>query len=303
MGRLVQGRISHRKQLDDYTEEHKQMLASFLITLREGLEAALIVGIVSGVLRKLGQTDKKRPVWLGVIAAVLVSVAVGWLLNLLGIAFEGRGEAVFEGFAMILAAGVLTWMIFWMQRQGRHMEAELEHDVRRAVTTGSAWALFSLAFVAVVREGIETALFINAAAFSATPAQTLIGGLFGLALAIVLGWLLFVAGKQLNLRAFFWGTSIVLLFFAAGLFAHGVHEFQEAGLLPIAVEHIYDINPVLDENGTLGAFLKALLGYNGNPSLIEMLSYAGHLGLVGILLWRGWRKPIHANAAQAAQAA
>jgi len=279
------------------------MLAAFLITLREGLEAALIVGIVSGVLRKLGQTDKKRPVWFGVIAAVLVSAAVGWLLNLLGIAFEGRGEAVFEGFAMILAAGVLTWMIFWMQRHGRHMEAELEHDVRQAVTTGSAWALFSLAFVAVVREGIETALFLNAAAFSATPAQTLIGGILGLALAIVLGWLIFVAGKQLNLKAFFWGTSIVLLFFAAGLFAHGVHEFQEAGFLPILVEHVYDVNSVIDENGTVGAFLKALLGYNGNPSLIEMLSYVGYLGLVGILLWRGWRTPIHTNAARAAQAA
>jgi high-affinity iron transporter len=279
------------------------MLASFLITLREGLEAALIVGIVLSVLRKLGQTDKKRPVWLGVIAAVLVSIAAGWLLNLLGIAFEGRGEEIFEGFAMILAAGVLTWMIFWMQRQGRHIEAELERDVRQAVASSSAWALFSLAFVAVVREGIETALFLNAAAFSATPAQTLIGGILGLAVAIVLGWLIFVTGKQLNLRAFFWGTSVVLLFFAAGLLAHGVHEFQEAGLLPILVEHVYDINSILDENSTVGAFLKALLGYNGNPSLIEMISYVGYLLLVGILLWRGWRMPVGAGSTQAAQPA
>jgi high-affinity iron transporter len=209
------------------------MLASFLITVREGLEAALIVGIVLSVLRRLAQTGKNRLIWFGVGAAVLVSAAVGWLLNRLGVAFEGRGEQIFEGFAMLLAAGVLTWMIFWMQRQGRGMQAELERDVRKAVATGGAWALFGLAFVAVVREGIETALFLTAAAFSATPAQTLIGGLLGLALAVALGWLIFAAGKQLNLRAFFWGTSVLLLFFAAGLFAHGVHEFQEAGLLPI----------------------------------------------------------------------
>ena len=279
------------------------MLASFLITLREGLEAALIVGIVLSALRKLNQTDKKRPVWLGVIAAVLVSVAAGWLFNRLGIAFEGRGEEIFEGLAMLLAAGVLTWMIFWMQRQGRNIEAELERDVRQAVTAGSAWALFSLAFVAVVREGIETALFMTAAAFSATPAQTLVGGLIGLAVAIVLGWLIFAAGKQLNLRAFFWGTSILLLIFAAGLLAHGMHELQEAGLLPILVEHVYDINSVLNENSTVGTFLKALLGYNGNPSLLEMLAYVGYLVLVGILLGRGWRTPVRARSARASQTA
>ena len=152
------------------------MLASLLITLREGLEAALIVGIVLGVLRKMGYTDRSRPVWAGVLAAVVVSVAAGLALNALGVAFEGRGEEIFEGVAMLLAAGVLTWMIFWMQRQGRQIQAELELDVRRAATASSAWALFSLAFVAVGREGIETVLFLTAAAFSATPAQTLLGG-------------------------------------------------------------------------------------------------------------------------------
>ena len=279
------------------------MLASFLITLREGLEAALIVGIVLSVLRKLGQTDKNRPVWWGVGAAILVSVAAGWILNLLGIAFEGRGEEIFEGIAMLLAAGVLTWMIFWMQRQGRQAQAELERDVRQAVTAGSAWALFSLAFVAVVREGIETALFLTAAAFSATPAQTLIGGLLGLVLAVVLGWLIFAAGKQFNVRAFFQGTSVLLLLFAAGLFAHGIHELQEASLLPVIVEHAYDINSILNEGGTLGTFLKALLGYNGNPSLLEVLAYLGYLAVIGALVWRGWRTPVRASSAQASQTA
>ena len=264
------------------------MFASFLITLREGLEAALIVGVVLGVLRKLGQSGRSRPVWLGVGAAVLASIAAGWALNVLGVAFEGRGEQIFEGIAMLLAAGVLTWMIFWMQRQGRQVQAELERDVRRAVSTGSTWVLFGLAFVAVVREGIETVLFLTAAAFSTTPTATLVGGGAGLIVAIVLGWLIFAAGKRLDVRAFFRATSVLLILFAAGLLAHGVHELQEAALLPTVVEHVWDINPLLDENGAAGTFLKALLGYNGNPSLLEVIAYAAYLAAIGILTWRGW---------------
>jgi high-affinity iron transporter len=136
---------------------------------------------------------------------------------------------------------------------------------------------------------------MNAAAFSAAPEQTLVGGLLGLAVAVGLGWLIFVAGKRVNVRAFFWGTSVLLLLFAAGLFAHGVHELQEAGLLPVIVEHAYDINPILDENGTVGTFLKALLGYNGNPSLLEMLAYVGYLVVVGALVWREWRTPVRTS--------
>ena len=252
------------------------MLAAVLITLREGLEAALIVGIVLGVLRKLGYADRSRPVWAGVLVAVVVSIAIGLALNALGVTLEGRGEEIFEGVAMLLAAGVLTWMIFWMQRQGRHIQEELERDVRQATVTGSGWALFSLAFVAVVREGIETVLFLTAAAFSATPAQTLVGGALGLIVAVVLGWLMFAAGKRLDVRVFFRVTSILLIFFAAGLVAHGVHELQEAALLPTFVEHLWDVNHILDERGTLGTFLKALFGYNGDPSLIEVFSYLGY---------------------------
>lgn len=276
------------------------MSASFLITLREGLEAALIVGVVLSVLRKVGQSGRSKPVWWGVAAATLVSVIAGLVLNALGVAFEGRGEEIFEGFAMLLAAAVLTWMIFWMQRQGRAVQAELELEVRRAVTTGSAWALFSLAFIAVVREGIETVLFMTAAAFSATPAQALLGGVLGLAVAAVLGWLIFATGKQLNVRAFFRATSVLLILFAAGLLAHGVHELQEAALLPTLVEHVWDINPILDENGTVGTFLKALLGYNGNPSLIEVISYVAYFCIIGLVNWRGWRVPARPAPARAA---
>jgi high-affinity iron transporter len=200
-------------------------------------------------------------------------------------AFEGRGEKLFEGVATLLAAGVLTWMIFWMQRQGRQMQTELEQDVRRATATGSAWALFTLAFVAVVREGIEMVLFLTAAGFSATPTQTLVGGGLGLVAAVVLGVLVFAAGRRLNVRRFFRVTGGLLVLFAAGLVAHGLHELQEAGIVPTLVEHVWDINHVVDENGAVGTFLRALFGYNGNPSLIEVLSWVGYYVATGLATW------------------
>ena len=168
-----------------------------------------------------------------------------------------------------------------MQRQGRQIQTELESDVRRAVTTGSRWALFSLAFVAVVREGIETVLFLTAAAFSATPTQTLVGSGLGLAIATLLGWLMLAMGKRLDVQAYFRVTGILLILFAAGLVAHGLHELQEAALLPIFIEHVWDVNPILDENGTVGSLLKALFGYNGNPSLLEVVAYVAYFMIVG----------------------
>ena len=257
------------------------MIAALLIAFREGLEAALIVGIVLSYLKKMGYRQRAA-VWWGVVSAVIVSVVAGVALQVMGVAFEGRGEELFEGITMLLAAGVLTWMIFWMQRQGRSIRAELEADVRQAVTGGNRRALFALAFVAVVREGIETALFLTAAAFSATPTETLIGGGLGLAAAVVVGWLLFAVSVRLDVRAFFRVTSVLLIMFAAGLAAHGVHELQEAGVLPVIVEHVWDINHILDENSTVGSILKALLGYNGNPSLLEVITYGVYFIVIGV---------------------
>ncbi|MFB0534995.1 MAG: iron uptake transporter permease EfeU [Anaerolineae bacterium] len=262
------------------------MLAAALITFREGLEAALIVGIVLGYLRKTGHMDRQRSVWWGVVAAVAASLAAALGLQAVGARFEGRAEEIFEGVTMLLAAGVLTWMVFWMQAQGRRIKGQLEEEVRQAVATERSWALFSLAFLAVVREGIETVLFLSAAVFASSPVQTLIGGLVGLAVAVVVGWLLFAASVRLDVRRFFRVTGVLLIVFAAGLVAHGVHEFQEAGVFPILIEHVWDINPILDEKGTLGSILTSLFGYNGNPSLIEVLSYVGYYVVIGLATWR-----------------
>lgn len=249
------------------------MLASFLLSLREGIEAALIIGIVLGALRKMHRTEMIPAVWYGTVSAVLVSLAGGVLLTAFGLSLEGIAEQLFEGVAMLLAAGILTWMIFWMSRQARHIKDDLESGVHKAAFEGGKRGLFALAFLAVVREGIELALFLTAATFATDAQSTILGALLGLGLAILLGWGLFASTIRLDLRRFFQVTGFLLILFAAGLVAHGVHELNEAGIIPSVIEHVWDVNPILDENSTLGSMFKALFGYNGNPSLTEVLAY------------------------------
>lgn len=256
------------------------MIAGFLLALREGLEAALIIGIVIGVIRKVGRTELTVSVWAGAATAVLLSVLGGIGLNAIGARLEGAAEEIFEGFAMLLAAAVLTWMIFWMQRQSSTLRSGLESDVQQAALAGGKRALFFLAFLAVLREGIELALFLTAIIFTAGGPQTLGGALLGLGAAVVLGWLIFASTVKLDVRRFFTVTGGLLLLFAAGLVAHGVHEFNEVGWIPSLVEHVWDINHLLDEKSTAGLFLKALFGYNGNPSLSELIAYVAYLVLV-----------------------
>jgi len=264
------------------------MAASVLITLREGLEAALIVGIILAYLAKTGNRDKFGIVWLGTGLAVVMSLIVGAGIFLSAGELKGRAEAMFEGTAMLTAAGVLTYMIFWMRRQAINIRAHLQAQVSTALQTGSLGALAFLAFVAVGREGIETALFMFAAVRTATPMTATTGGLLGLLAASVLGYLLYRGTYRLNLRAFFNVTSILLLLFAAGLLAHGIHEFHESGLIPPVIEHVWDTNAIIHEASPVGSLLKAVFGYNGNPSLVEVLVYAAYLAIVG---WAYFRPP------------
>lgn len=274
------------------------MLAGFLLALREGIEAALIVGIVLGMLKKMNRADRARWVWLGVGVAVVVSVVAAVALNILGAKFEGPGEKIFEGLTMLFAASVLTWMIFWMQKQGRQTQLGLEADVKSALSRGTRWGLFFVAFLAVVREGVELALFLTAVNFTEpaagveAPILGWLGGLLGLIAAVIIGWLMFDTTIKLNLRRFFQLTSIVLIVFAAGLVGHAIHEFNELGWIPSVVEHVYDVNALVPEASTVGQFLKALFGYNADPSLTEMIGYLGYFAAVfGLAHWLA-RKPV-----------
>jgi high-affinity iron transporter len=249
------------------------MLASYLLSLREGIEAALIVGIVLGALRQIRREDLKPIVGLGVLSAAGISLVTAILLNLLGLSLEGAAEPIFEGLTMILAAILLTWMIFWMSRVGRTLKGRLEADVQRAAHIRSKRALFLVAFVAVLREGVELALFLTATLFASDAAQTIVGAFLGLSTAILLGWSLFATTVRLDLRRFFQVTGVLLILFAAGLVAHAVHELNEVGWIPAIIEHVWDMNHILNEKSLLGQFLTALFGYNGNPSLTEVFAY------------------------------
>lgn len=274
------------------------MLAGFLLALREGVEAALIVGIVLGGLKKSNRMDRAPRVWLGVIGAAVISTIVAIVLNVIGAEFDGSGEQAFEGITMLLAAGVLTWMIFWMQKQGRQVQIGLAADVKSALSRGHDWALFSVAFLAVVREGIELALFLTAVNFSEpiagleAPILGWLGGLLGLIAAVIIGWLMFDTAIKLNLRRFFQLTSIILIVFAAGLVGHAVHEFNELGWIPPVIDHLYDFNAVMPESTVLGQFLKALFGYTASPSLTETIGYLGYCVVVFCMVRWFARKPI-----------
>jgi len=268
------------------------MLPTFLLSLREGLEAALIIGIVLGAVSKIRRNDLAPSVWLGTLSAVIVSILAAIILTSFGMSLEGKAEEIFEGITMLIAAGILTWMIFWMGKQARFLKGELEAGVSKAAAATRNRAVFWLAFVAVVREGIELAIFITAAFFAGDPAQAstnviqvLAGTILGLGTAALLGWTLFATTVRLDLRRFFQVTGMLLILFAAGLVAHGVHEFNEAGLVPAVVEHVWDVNMVLDETSVTGELMKTLFGYNGNPSLTEMIAYFIYLITVSIF-WR-----------------
>lgn len=260
------------------------MIASLLISLREGLEASLIVGIVLSYLEKTNQTSYRKYAWAGVVAAVILSIVVALTIQLVGAELEGRSEQIFEGVMMLSAVIVLTWMIFWMRTHSRTLKGDLESELASVVKNTSPRGLFAVAFFAVAREGVEMALLIAATAFVTDGMTTVIGTLLGLAIAVVIGGLVYVSAIRLNMRMFFNVTSILLLLFAAGMFMASIHEFQEAGLLPIFQEHLWDISHILSEDSSLGQVLKTLFGYNSNPSFLEVVGYVSYwaFALVGV---------------------
>ena len=272
------------------------MVPGFIITFREALEAALIVGIVLSYLARIHQTGYNRLVYFAVVSGIVASVLGALVFTHIAGGFSGRAEEIFEGFVMLIGAVLLTTMILWMMKQ-KHVARELEEKVAAEVGSAHRFGLFFLVFFAILREGIETVIFLGASGF-ASGNSSLIGAILGILAAVLLGYAIFVGSMKINLKRFFNVTSILLVLFAAGLVAHGIHELQEAGVVPIVIEHVWDINPALNpdgsypfihEKGFLGGLLTGLFGYNGNPSLLEVLSYWGYLALV-FFLWRNMER-------------
>jgi len=266
------------------------MGAALLITLREGLEAALIISILLAYLRQLGRTDRASLVWWGTGLATLVSLAVGTVIFAAAAEFEGTAEELFEGLVSLFAVGVLTWMIFWMRRQGARLRSDLQARVDSALLGGGI-GLAALAFVVVLREGIETALFVFAAA-KATAVESggagaqLVGAAIGLGIAFTIGALLYRGAVRLNVRTFFKVTGALILVVAAGLFAFAVHELQEAGVLGFLEGEVFDVSSRLPDDSGVGAILRAVIGYQANPTMLELLAWIGYVVLTGVFYFR-----------------
>lgn len=253
------------------------MAAAFLITLREGLEAALIVGIIAAYLVKIGRRDTLSTVLIGVAAAIGLSVAAGVAIVLTIGRLPILVQEGIEGIAGLIAVAVLTWMLFWMRRAGRALKGQLEHGVDLALSQGSSRAIVGLAFVAVIREGLELVLFTLAIITSAgVGPATLLGAVLGLAGAIGLGWAIFVGGRRVDLRRFFTITGAVLIFVAAGLVAFSIHAFGEAGII-VNGGSTFDIGSVLPESSPIGTVLAALFGYRSAPTPLELIGYLAYL--------------------------
>ena len=264
--------------------------SGLLTGLREGVEAALIVSIVLAYLTRTGHGDQAGRVWLGAGLAAGLSLVIGIVLfNTVG-AFEEPYEQIFEGTMLLVAAGVVTWMLFWMRRQAASVKGELQAAVDRAVASGASWGLALLAFTAVIREGLETSLFLVGQATSARTdaVWVLLGALSGLVVAAAIGYGIYRGSRRLNLGSFFRWTGIALVFIAAGLLSHGIGEFVEIGALGSGpwTAVAYDISATLPQTEGVGAFLRAILGYSADPAVLTLVAHVAYLVIVLTLYLR-----------------
>ena len=269
------------------------MLTALLIMLREGFEAALIVAIVYAYVRQIGRKDLVGPVWQGVGAAAVLSLAIGIAIHNTIESLEGRARLLAFASVSLLAVTVLTWMVFWMKRQSRRIKGELHQSIDEAIARGGRvqLAIAAVAFFAVAREGLEAALFLVAAATAEDAGEVLTGGLIGLAAAAILGYLVVLGGRRLPMRQFFTVTGMVLIVFAAGLLSRTVLYLQAAGVLDTAWNNVYDLTayPWLTVRTEVGRFLGALLGWDPRPSIEQVVAYLAFLGTVSWLYLRAPR--------------
>lgn len=260
------------------------MLSSFFIAFREGLEAFLIVGIIISYLFKISEKRYIKHVIFGVISAIVLSIGLAYIFELLFGGFEGKIEEIFEGSVMLLAVVVLTYMIFWMNNQAKRIKSDIEISVEKAVYRGRIFSLFFLGFIVVFREGAETVLFFRAISYQIGSRELIIGGAIGIISSIALALIFFISTVKINLSLFFKITGILIMLIAAGLLSTSIHEFQEAGFIPIIKDNIYDIGHILSIDSIAGGILKSLFGYNPSPSLLEIIIYLIYIAAIIILM-------------------
>lgn len=265
-------------------------LANFLIALREGVEASLIVGVLVASVVKMGRRDVLPRLWLGVGLAALIPLAAGALMTWGPYTLTFQAQEILGGSLSLVAVAMLTWMIFWMADHSRELTASLRDQTRAALESSSAWALVWIAVISVGREGLETAIFVWA-----TVKATATGGLWaptlgvvtGLAVAIVIGWLIYRGTARINLGSFFFVTGLLLIVVAAGIVSYGIGDLQEAGVIPGQGTFAYDISgyfdghiPGLTPDAWWFVLLEAMFNVNLSPSWLQVIGWAGYLIVV-----------------------
>ncbi|MGA5702959.1 iron uptake transporter permease EfeU [Peterkaempfera bronchialis] len=253
------------------------MFGNYLIGLREGLEASLVVCILIAYLVKTDRRDRLAPVWLGIAAAVVLSMAFGAVLQFGSSSLTFEAQEALGGSLSIIAVGLVTWMVFWMRRTARHLRAELHGKLDAALAMGTL-ALVVTAFLAVGREGLETALFIWAAVQATDDGvRPLVGAALGLLTAVVLGWLFYRGAVRINLAKFFTWTGAMLVVVAAGVLAYGFHDLQEAGWLPGLHSTLFDISSTIPADSWYGTLLKGVLNFQPDPTALQAAVWALYL--------------------------
>lgn len=253
------------------------MFGNYLIGLREGLEASLVVCILVAYLVKTGRRDALRPVWAGIAAAVLLSMGFGALLQYGSQTLTFEAQEMLGGSLSIVAVGLVTWMVFWMRRTARHLKKELHGKLDAALAMGTG-ALVVTAFLAVGREGLETALFVWAAVQATDDGvRPLAGALLGLLTAVVLGWLFYRGALRINLARFFTWTGTMLIVVAAGVLAYGFHDLQEAGILPGLGDKAFDVGEQVPADSWYGTLLKGVFNFQPDPTWLQVAAWALYL--------------------------
>ncbi|MFD7258867.1 iron uptake transporter permease EfeU [Streptomyces sp. NPDC059874] len=253
------------------------MFANYLIGLREGLEASLVVCILIAYLVKTGNRRGLPAIWTGVGIAATLSLGVGAILQFGSTQLSFEAQEMLGGGLSILAVSLVTWMVFWMRRTARHLKAELHGKLDQALAIGTG-ALIATAFLAVGREGLETALFVwSAVQASGDGARPLTGAVLGLLTAVALGWLFYRGALRINLAKFFTWTGALLVIVAAGVLAYGIHDLQEADILPGLDNRLFDISATIPPDSWYGTLFKGIFNFQPNPSTLQAAFWALYL--------------------------